>query len=153
MQQIDDLRSFGVKVLVCPKFVGATSYIPLDCRIAISVKTTYAGFEPDPSEVAGRDLHLLGGHPDQQAYMIHFKYKNARVVSADGNILGYKAAVGQMWAQGTWKRVNGSTHQIAVQSAKNVISYLNSEIAPTIYLTKRVKRTAQPTLLEWAGRK
>lgn len=147
LMQIEAIRSVGAQILVCPKFVGASKFIPADCRIAVSVETTYAGFEPAPDELKGRELHLLGGHPDQQAYMIKTKYAGSKVASVDGNILGMKAAFGQVWARmGGWKRSPGmATQDIAIQSALNVIDYLG-DAAPTIRLTRRVQRSAQLSL-------
>ena len=63
-QAIRDLKQAGVlHIGVCPKFDGAVKYIPSFCRVCISIPSRYAGFLPDPKELAGRKLHLLGGSP------------------------------------------------------------------------------------------
>lgn len=140
--QIDALRALGVeKVAVCPKFMGAVKHIPIDCLVAISVPTSYAGFLPLPHELYGRTLHFLGGSPDQHAHLI-IQYSDSQVESIDLNIIGLKAGLGQLWARsGGWvhaPKKRFSSWALAVLSGRNVRRYLD---APTInYSRKRVQR-------------
>lgn len=105
-RQIRDLRDVGVlRVMVCPKFVGAVAHIPSWCVIAISVPTGHAGFLPDASELVGRKLHLLGGHPDQHNYLIHQRYTQSTVISIDSSQACTKALRGQHWHGRNWLTV------------------------------------------------
>jgi hypothetical protein len=145
LQQIADLRAIGIEhVMCCPKFVGACADIPHDVILAISVPTGYAGFMPDPSEVGNRRVHLLGGHPDQQAYCIYHKYAAANVVSVDGNELAFKANKGQFWSKsGGWRaapKKRFSSEILMIYSARNIVAYLKT-FQPIFNkrVTKRVK--------------
>lgn len=151
-RQIRDLRALGVQVMVCPKFAGAVAHIPSWCIVAVSVPTTYAGFMPDPSELTGRRVHLLGGHPDQLAFLIHEHYTNAQIVSVDLNVFMDKAKKGQYWSdvEGRWVSVRGQnqpTEELKVRSARNITTYLRN--APRrIWKYRRVEkcRYTQPLL-------
>lgn len=129
-QQIADLKALGVsRVMVCPKFPGAVADIDREHMIAVSVPTEYAGFLPRRTELEGRDVHLLGGHPDQQAFLIHDRYSNAKVLTVDGNALALKAQKGQVWSQSKrdWFEVKSkvySTTDLAIVSGKMIIHYL-----------------------------
>lgn len=130
--QIADLEALGIeRIMVCPKFHGAVADIDRKYVIAISVPTRYAGFLPQSAEVEGRDVHLLGGHPDQQAYCTHERYCYANIVTVDGNILALKAGLGAVWSEtkGDWHEValnRYSTIDLAIVSGKTVQSYLRS---------------------------
>jgi len=101
LQQVEDLRAAGVLVvMVCPKFVGACADVPADCRIAVSVPSRYAGFLPDPIEVGGRPVHLLGGSPQVQIKQI----QRYNVVSLDGNAHDRAAQFGAEFSGGRWRR-------------------------------------------------
>lgn len=131
-QRIDDLRALDVIPLVCPKFHGAVVDIPLDCRVAISVPAReYAGFLPYNSEVVGREIHLLGGSPAQQLYIMRHRYPHSRVVSVDGNKLAYKAQIGQIWhaQQARWFQMPArmfDNFSLQLYSAHHVVQYLRS---------------------------
>lgn len=104
-RQINDLAALNVRrIMVCPKFDGALDLIPDGVIIAISVPTKYAGYLPAPASVSGRRLHLLGGTPDQQLYLMRHKYPGAHVISGDMNKHASKAAHGQYWhsTQARW---------------------------------------------------
>lgn len=145
LQQVDELNALGVEqVAVCPKFTGAVALIPKECVIAVSVRTSYAGFQPFPYEVVGRDLHLLGGHPDQQLKLKQiYEAVGAKVVSIDGNILGYKADHGQFWRKaGGWQTAPKGRFQsihLAIQSGHNIREYFNRN-AP-VKTARRVERS------------
>lgn len=142
LQQVADLRRIGIeRVMCCPKFDGAVADIPQDCIVAVSVTTGYAGFMPYPHELTGRKLHLLGGHPDQQARAIYELYADSEVVSVDGNELAFKAMKGQFWSKsGRWRaapKKRFSTEVLKIYSARNIVAYLRDK-APKIYRSKRV---------------
>lgn len=146
LQQVKDLRAAGVmRVLVCPKFVGAVKDIPEDCVVAISIPSRYAGFVPPLHELAGRKLHLLGGSPpswlgskskgrrghSSSGYVTRFIGAGARVISVDGNSHEAAAQSGTYWQSGLWKRPFNGTHWVygnrfntLVQSGKNIAEEL-----------------------------
>lgn len=129
-QQVADLAQLGVKrIAVCPKFAGAIDDIPAECVIAISVPTTYAGFLPKPDEVGDRQVHFLGGHPDQVRYLMTV-YEN--VASVDMNVIGLKASLGQYWSiSGKWQKVatrSVSTKELCVVSWLNIRDYLAMDL-------------------------
>lgn len=85
LAQVADIRALGVRPMVCPKFSGAVADIPNDCIVAVSIPTSddkYAGYLPSEHELAGKDLHLLGGHPDQFAVLIK-RFSSSNVISID----------------------------------------------------------------------
>lgn len=96
-QAIRDLRDAGVlHIGVCPKFDGAVQYIPSWCRICVSIPSSYAGFLPDPEELKGRKIHLLGGSPIKQfKYMLQNPYLN--IVSMDANAHAKVAFFGMVY--------------------------------------------------------
>ena len=147
LRQIEDVRKAGARrVAVCPKFNGAVAHIPKECIVAVSIPTTYAGFMPLYGELIGRELHLLGGHPDQQAFCIFRRYAGLNIISADGNIAGYKAERGQFWdaAKNGWittAKKSRDNFELAVTSVINTQTTLQT--APTRYISKRVQRAAQ----------
>lgn len=132
MEQIEEVKAAGAgAVMCCPKFLGAVADIPSDCILAISVPTKYAGFLPDASEVEGRKLHLLGGQPDQQLYIIRKLYQRAQVVSVDGNKLALKAQLGQWWSarRANWVQTapNQYSNQVLMlQSARRIMDYFSN---------------------------
>lgn len=130
LSQVADLRRIGIeRVMCCPKFVGACKDIPEDVILALSVPTVYAGFLPYPDEVGTRNIHLLGGTPDAQAYCIYYKYPSAKVVSVDGNALALKAGYGQYWSvRGKWVQTptrRFSDELLMIYSARNIVKYLS----------------------------
>lgn len=131
LAQVADIKRLGVDhVMVCPKFDGAVDDIPSDCVLGVSVPTTYAGFLPRAWEIQGRRLHLLGGHPDQQNYLMWHRYAGIEVFSVDGNELGYKARHGQFWGlrRGTWETAPKNKYSsdfLAVMSAKSLPFYFS----------------------------
>lgn len=91
------------RVMVCPKFPGAVAHIPAWCLVAVSVPTRYAGFLPEPSELRGRRVHLLGGSPQAQMRMAR-EYAGQGIVvsSVDGNAWQGHAQMGVLWIGGRW---------------------------------------------------
>lgn len=133
LQQIQDLRDCGVmRVMVCPKFEGATYHIPDDCIVSVSVPTKHAGYLPAPIELIGRKLHLLGGHPDQWHKLIHQTYPLSTVISMDSFHPHEKAVLGSWWSiqRRNWRdrRLTSlgeiSSITLAKMSARTIRKYL-----------------------------
>lgn len=128
LRQVRHIRALGVRPMCCPKFTGATLDIPADCIVAISVPTPYGGFLPEPSEVAGRELHLLGGHPDQIVVEMR-RYHKSKIVSLDCSVMFMKAQFGAYWEPrvNDWlyvKKNSIETHQLIKMSAENIANYI-----------------------------
>ena len=132
LQQVAEVKEAGAcHVAVCPKFVGAVADIPLDCIIAVSVPTEYAGFLPAASELVGRRLHLLGGHPDQHLYLMRVRYPQNEIFSIDANVSAMQAGYGKWWSakRADWIQTPISRQYknvtLAMISARNWVRYLN----------------------------
>jgi hypothetical protein len=131
IKQVADLRIADVpQVMVCPKFPGAVHDIPPDCRVAVSVITQYAGFEPEMTELAERECHLLGGNPYQQLELIHkISVVEGRVLSVDGSYMWLKAEFGQYFSRDyRWvqtRRNRWITPILATISGRNIVRYIN----------------------------
>lgn len=99
LRQVKALRECGVlRIFVCPKSHGIIQDIPEDCGIAISVKSSYAGFLPDFRELRGRFVHLLGGTPQQWLELIpKIEGYGARVISCDGSSHESGSKKGSHW--------------------------------------------------------
>lgn len=112
LQQVADLRGLRVpRIMVCPKFCGAVADIPGDCVVAISVPSGYAGFLPDPEELRGRDVHLLGGSPRVLLDLVQrYPAFGARVISIDANAFSKAAGWRRVWAAGRWQRLHFGRH-------------------------------------------
>lgn len=151
LQLLHEVEQAGAgQAVVCPKFAGAVGDVPNHVMIGISVPTKYAGFLPAAHEVAGRKLHLLGGHPDQQLYIMRYLYPTAEIVSVDANIAGFKAVYGQYWCNltGNWKHTPKKTvsdFDLAVRTLIATRDYFADPDAPII-MRQRVKY-CQPRLL------
>jgi hypothetical protein len=131
LQQVADLRAEGVlRIMVCPKFDSAIGDIPIDCTVAISVPSGYAGYMPPMRDLAGRSIHLLGGSP---SVILDAQRKVAGsggiVRSADANTQQRAAQYKTVWTQGKWCRTNlrtfspqvGPTYEDAMRmSARNL---------------------------------
>lgn len=99
------------RVMVCPKFPGAVAHIPNWCLVAVSVPSRYAGYLPDPGELAGRRVHLLGGSPQAQ-FRLAAKYRalGITVTSADVNTTSAAARHGVYYQEGRWRRRNAGAN-------------------------------------------
>lgn len=140
LEQVTDLRTAGVlRILVCPKFDGATKDIPADCIVAVSVPTEgkltrgankYAGWMPNLAELADRKVHLLGGSPQlQKQTIVRLQGVGATVISVDGNAQFGAAARGSVYRDNKWNRRDGekvSAHLAALMSSQNIQRELNS---------------------------
>lgn len=125
-RQIRDLRAAGVlRIMVCPKFDGATQYIPSWCVVAISIDSGYAGFEPEIKEVKGRRIHLLGGSPNRQLATLTRYGAVGHVLSVDTNSSSRAAGYGAEWINGKWRRNRKykdtvDYYPMATRSASNI---------------------------------
>lgn len=146
LTQIEDLKAVGVlRVLVCPKFDGAVKDIPLDCVVAVSVPSTYAGFVPDFTELKGRKVHLLGGSPpkwfgskrgqkNRVGIIEKIRHGGGKVISVDGNAHTKVAALGGIWLEGRWffKVKPLDLYEFARRSGLNILEdlhkYSNGEL-------------------------
>lgn len=138
-KQILDVGRIVPRVMVTPKHTGAIDRIPLWSRfiIGISVPTEYAGYLPQPEEVAGRKLHFLGGSPDQWAYLLDVYSQNgATVVSADGNFAIRQARDYRKYfsaKRGKYIEMNGEGFDIdalALATLRNVRTYMQNPPPP-----------------------
>jgi hypothetical protein len=140
LTQVSDLVDLGVRPMCCPKFTGATYDIPAGVIIAISVPTDYAGFLPDPAEIAGRELHFLGGHPDQFV-LLRQKYRQSQLMSCDCSAIFQKAQFGAFWSarRNTWRYVKNrfSTHALTRMSARTVHRYMDNP--PKLFIRDRAR--------------
>lgn len=148
LRQCDQIRALGVRPMVCPKFPAATFDAPEDAIIGVSIPTRHGGYMPEPGELAGRELHLLGGHPDQAVLAIRL-YKKSTAVSWDCSAIFQKAQYGAFWNSelGDWQyteKGTEATHDLIVKSAKNVQQYLSN---PIVRNASRWARTYQRPLL------
>ena len=128
-QQIRELKPLVQRVMVCPKFIGAAAHIPSWCIIAVSVISDYAGFEPPPQELRGREIHLLGGNFNRQADMMRKYNAYGEVVSLDSasHIMG--AYHKRYFHNGRWihlKERECSVQELAILSGKNIIAWFEA---------------------------
>lgn len=132
LKHVDSVLQAGAnRAAVCPKFLGAIADIPKHCIVALSVPTEYAGWLPPEHETIGRDLHLLGGHPDQWLYLLRNRYKQANYISADGNAIALKAGHGQWWSarRADWIQAPSRRYEsliMQMHSAKMISCYLSN---------------------------
>lgn len=129
LAQVADVAALGVRPMVCPKFPGAVADIPAGVVLAISVPTEHAGFLPVPGEVAGWDLHFLGGHPDQYVILQRI-YEQGNLISLDCSSVFQKAMFGAFWsARGnTWRYVKHrfSTAALVRMSVRTIPKYMSN---------------------------
>jgi hypothetical protein len=128
LSQVAQIEALGVRPMVCPKFPGAALDIPAGVVVAVSIPTDYAGFLPEPVEIAGRDIHFLGGHPDQFA-VLRYDYRYSNLVSVDCSAIFQKAQFGAFWSvkNNNWRYTKNqfSTHALTRMSARTVKRYLD----------------------------
>jgi GNAT superfamily N-acetyltransferase len=147
LQRCGDALLSGVVPIVVPKFVGAVKHIPRSgVIVGISVPTKHAGFLPQRSELSGRTLHLLGGHPDQWRFLMDY-YNNASVFSLDGNAFTQVCRdYGKLWSRnGYYRELRGkgfNTNALIIASMRNARRYLESRRKPSL-AAKRIVRCLQ----------
>lgn len=139
-KRMADVAEIGVTPIVVAKFLDSLAFIPetingIRTRIGVSVPTSHMndGFLPDVDEFkrwssGRRDLHLLGGHPDQWLYLKEYYAMVATVASIDGNALYMQAReYGKMWSRyGYYHELRGkgrSTSAMTIASMKNAERY------------------------------
>lgn len=133
---IDDLYRAGVLYVgVCPKFTGAVKHIPPQCIVCVSVPTRYAGFLPDPKELKGRRLHLLGGSPVKQFKYIK-EHPSLAIASGDMNAQERAAQFGTCFLSSTGKWKNKISEE---QREGKEDTYLNRYIFSTEEIHKYIK--------------
>lgn len=139
-QRIRELKPHVTRIMVCPKFEGAIAHIPRFCIVALSVPSSYAGWLPaDLGELAGRDVHLLGGGPTVQAQLIRkLQGVDVRMHSVDLNGLTRNAEMGMIFDSGRWIRAAPRTdlYEKIEHSAQHIVRYL-----------REAEKQSQPMLL------
>lgn len=140
VQRMEDVATIGVTPIVVAKHLDSLRLIPemvlgIKTRIGVSVPTSHMndGFMPDVKEFkrwssSRRDLHLLGGHPDQWLYLKEYYAPIADVSSIDGNALYMQAReYGKMWSRyGYYHELRGkgrSTIAMTIASMRNAERY------------------------------
>lgn len=103
VRQAEQLRNYCEFVLVVPKLAGQVAMLPQDMAIGYSIPTSYGGAAYPIWELAGRQVHLLGGSPQKQLEAYRYISAIATVLSADGN-MAHKCAVQflKYWQAGKW---------------------------------------------------
>ena len=97
------LARYCSRVIVVPKLGNIIHHIPRCFLIGISVPTSYSGFLPRACELAGREVHLLGGTPTQQRQLwLYFRQMNVAVVSVDSNSHSKASDYGSYWDGNRW---------------------------------------------------
>ncbi|HJR79993.1 MAG TPA: DUF6610 family protein [Anaerolineales bacterium] len=93
------------RVIIVPKNNNLLHHIPKKYVIGISVPTSYSGFIPNPDDLTGRDVHLLGGSPKQQK-MLWMQYQSLKisVISLDVNCHNKVSSFGKYWDGKRWFR-------------------------------------------------
>ena len=137
-QDIDRTMSIGLELapfvseclIVVPKFTGYTDSIPqhieqTPIRVGYSVKTRYGGTEVPLWEFTGRDIHLLGGNPRQQMYLLQY----LNVKSLDGNMCSRIAQYGRHYTpRGDEKKI-GEYHDSFYDAVELSLSNLKTFFA------------------------
>ncbi|MEQ9027543.1 MAG: DUF6610 family protein [Aggregatilineales bacterium] len=141
-KRMKDVSAIGVTPIVVAKWFGSLQLIheyvfDVKTRIGVSVPTGHMndGFLPDVAEFnkyssERRDLHLLGGHPDQWLYLKDYYAPVADVASIDGNVMYMQAyKYGKMWSRrGFYHEFRGqgrSTQAMTIASMRNAVRYFN----------------------------
>lgn len=124
LRQCRQVRSLGVRPMVIPKYPGAVLVAPKDAIIGVSVPSRYAGWLPDPANLVGRDIHLLGaGVVKQMRLYRQYTALGLRVVSIDSSQHQEKAyRFGAAFVDGKWVDIRprqGST-ELFRQSSINI---------------------------------
>lgn len=90
--------------LIVPKLPGQIALLPFDVVIAYSIPTSYGGARYGLHELAGRQVHLLGGNPAQQQKIARWiSAYGAIVLSADGNMAQKASQKATYWRDGKWR--------------------------------------------------
>lgn len=86
IKQAEQLRRYCRFAFITPKLPGQIALIPQEFPLAYSVKTSYGEAKYFWWELEGRQVHLLGGSPQEQMKLYRYVSTIAQVVSADGNM-------------------------------------------------------------------
>ena len=99
-----ELEAYCGRTIMVPKVDGIAGLIPSRFLVGISVPTSYSGYLPAASEIAGRELHLLGGSPAQQRELWrYYQQIGATVVSSDLNCHNKASDFGSYWDGFQWR--------------------------------------------------
>lgn len=99
-----ELEPLCDRVIMVPKVDGIIGKIPFQYLVGISVPTSYSGYLPSAGEIAGRDLHLLGGSPAQQRELWRYYTQfGATVTSVDLNCHNKASDFGSYWDGFQWR--------------------------------------------------
>ena len=127
----EEASQYAGAIIIIPKVVGVVHRIPRmvggkPIILGYSIDTGYGGTKCDLSEFAGRDIHLLGGSPQEQMRIwreLHLPGMrllpfddSPRVVSVDGN-MAQKQAIrrNRVWQAETPKWVSPHRHWPSLQ--------------------------------------
>ena len=139
--RLSDVAQRGISPVVVAKWSGALEVIPEFAgdqivRIGVSTPTSHMndGHLPTKEEFAKhshqpRAIHLLGGHPDQWLYLMHYYAGTAIVSTIDGNAQYEQARqYGKFWSRyGGYRDMRGrgySTGALVMASMINARRYL-----------------------------
>ena len=128
----ESLAEYTQNFIVVPKFSGCVERLPemlYGNRLIFgySVPTRYGGTSVPLWEFLGKPVHLLGGSPKKQRYLLDY----LDVVSLDGNYCSKIAGYGWYISDKdlSESRANASTHwlDLVSLSLKNISTYYKSE--------------------------
>jgi hypothetical protein len=102
--QAEALAPYCEAVLVVPKLPGQIAMLPKETVIGYSIPTRYGGASYPVWELEGREIHLLGGSPQQQLLLYSYLSCFATITSADGNMFQKMSGYGKFWQAGRWVR-------------------------------------------------
>jgi GNAT superfamily N-acetyltransferase len=109
-QRAADLRQFAENVIIVPHAPGEVSKVPEWATVGYSTPSEYAGTDAWVWEYNGRDVHILGGKPDQIQEV--YGYLGDSVVSIDCNSFHRGAtSFAKWWAKTTpsWNKLSTAT--------------------------------------------
>ncbi len=103
LEMAEILEEVCGRVIIVPKRHDIIKKIPQKYIIGISVPTSYSGFIPFTSELKNREIHLLGGSPNQQKELWRY-YKKMKVciTSVDINCHNKVSNFGNYWNGYKW---------------------------------------------------
>lgn len=100
--QAETLAPYCNTTFIVPKLSGQLELLPKDQPIGYSVPSRYGGAHYVLQELAGRQVHLLGGSPHQQLILYRYISCYATIKSVDGNMFQRMSGYGKYWYRGRW---------------------------------------------------
>lgn len=116
IKQAEQVRPYCEVVLIVPKLPEQIALIPPDIAIGYSVPSRYGGATYPIWELAGRQIHLLGGSPRKQMQAFLHLSAIGEVTSADGNYAQAQAVKYAMY----WQKHQWHYHPLKEQGGKNL---------------------------------